>query len=77
MSAARPRCPSSNQGSRGARGTAYKDLVVVVTAPGQGRARTKQDRTPLEPAVRSLLDLVADDPERAFRVFDPGSAAAG
>ena len=35
----------------------------------------EQGRVGLDPAVRALLDLVADDPERAFRVV--GAAAAG
>ncbi len=29
----------------------------------------EQGRVGLDPAVRALLDLVADDPERAFRVL--------
>ena len=33
----------------------------------------EQGRVTLEPTVRALLALVADDPERAFRVLDGGA----
>ena len=35
----------------------------------------EQGRVGLDPAVRALLDLVADDPDRAFRVLGTEPAA--
>jgi putative transcriptional regulator len=36
----------------------------------------EQGRTPPDPAARSLLALVADDPERAFKVLAPRAPQA-
>jgi putative transcriptional regulator len=56
-------------------GLSQSEIAAQLRVPESTWRDWEQGRT-LEPEVRSLLDLVADDPERAFRVLGPRSAAA-
>ena len=52
------------------------EMAARMRVPLKTWRNWEQGRVGLDPAVRALLDLVADDPERAFRVLGTASAAA-
>ena len=57
-------------------GISQPEMAARLRVPLKTWRNWEQGRVGLDPAVRALLDLVADDPERAFRVLRTGSAAA-
>lgn len=56
-------------------GITQPDMAARLRVPLKTWRNWEQGRVGLDPAVRALLDLVADDPERAFKVLDTAPAA--
>ena len=57
-------------------GISQPEMAIRMRVPLKTWRNWKQGRVGLDPAVRALLDLVAYDAGRAFRVLGTASAAA-